>query len=364
MILQLGSILSSVLGGSPGAGFFSTLGGIATRAISGITPLALGVGEQFATGLINRELNRSSRNDLEDAFKAQLRAAANAVSPTVAPGQGPVFSGGPATGSAFAPATLLPPSISPPGRILQTDPNFFGGQSGQSFQTTRRPPDLFITDEELRRFPVQQAGVGGLVSAGSQVLRFLKSLGPSGSRRMAGLTATAVGVEAATGVGAQFLFPSTALAPGVTGARLEGFTAFPTGGDPLRLTEATVRRESAMPVAPMPTGLPRTGNFQREANGCFVQWFFWDGNMGTQPQPIERGQAACLKRDCIFRLNVFTGKFVKLKGRRMNPMNVTAFFRAGRRVDSGERICRKMFSEHRKTKTGTIRRKRSRKAKR
>ncbi len=113
----------------------------------------------------------------------------------------------------------------------------------------------------------------------------------------------------------------------------------------------------------IPTGLPRTGNFQREANGCIVQWFFWDGDMGTSPQPIDRGQADCLKRDCIYRLNVFTGKFVKLKGRRMNPMNVKAFFRSGRRVDAGERICRKMFSEHRKTKTGTIRRKRSRKKK-
>ncbi len=112
----------------------------------------------------------------------------------------------------------------------------------------------------------------------------------------------------------------------------------------------------------VPTGLPARGNFQREANGVQVQWFFWDGN--GAPQPIDRGQAECLKRDCIFRLNVFTGKFVKLKGRRMNPMNVRAFFRAGRRVDAGERICRKMFSEHRKTKTGTVRRKRSRKAKR
>ncbi len=113
----------------------------------------------------------------------------------------------------------------------------------------------------------------------------------------------------------------------------------------------------------VPTGLPRTGNFQREANGCIVQWYFWDGDMGTQPQAIDRSQASCLKRDCIYRLNVFTSKFIKLKGRRMNPMNVRAFFRAGRRVDSGERICRKMFSEHRKTKTGTVRRKRSRKKK-
>ena len=113
------------------------------------------------------------------------------------------------------------------------------------------------------------------------------------------------------------------------------------------------------PIPEIP--LPRTGVFQREANGVQVQWYFWDG-MGS-PQPIDRSQAPCLKRDCIFRLNVFTGKFVKLKSRRMNPMNVGAFFRAGRRVDAGERICRKMFSEHRKKKTGTVRRKSRRKKK-
>ncbi len=166
-------------------------------------------------------------------------------------------------------------------------------------------------------------------------------------RQMLGTGAGAVALETGIGVGAQFAFPETAFAPG----------GFPTSGDPLRIGDG-------MPVmTQIPTGLPRTGNFQREANGAIVQWFFWDGDMGTNPQPIDRGQAACLKRDCIYRLNVFTGKFVKLKGRRMNPMNVRAFFRAGRRVDAGERICRKMFSEHRKTKTGTVRRKRSRKKK-
>ncbi len=78
--------------------------------------------------------------------------------------------------------------------------------------------------------------------------------------------------------------------------------------------------------------------------------------------PLDRSQAECVKRDCIYRLDVFKGKFMKMKSRRMNPMNVTAFFRSGRRVDAGERICRKMFSEKRKQKTGTIRRKsRSRK---
>lgn len=353
MILQLGSILTSVFGGAPGASFGSILGGAISRGVGALAPIALGVGEQFASGLINRELTRSSRNDFEDAIKAQLRAAANAVSPTAAPGQTAVYSGGPATGSAFDPATLLPPSIQPPQRILQTNPNFFGGMSAAQFQTTRRPPDVF--ESERLVFP------GGLpptnVSLGSAlggIGRFMRSFGTTGSRAMQGVTAGAVALETGAMVAGQLAFPS--IAGEGNGTR---FGRFPTEGNPLSIG-------GSMPgiATAIPTGLPRTGNFQREPNGFQVQWFFWDGNMGQQPMPIDRGQAECLKRDCIFRLNVFTGKFVKLKGRRMNPMNVRAFFRAGRRVDAGERICRKMFSEHRKTKTGTVRRKRSRKAKR
>ncbi len=357
MILQFGTLL----GGAFGAG--GSLGGLLTKGIAAITPFALGVGNQFATGLINRELQRNSQNDLADAIKAQLRAASNAVSPTAAPGQTAVPAGGPATGSAFQPATLLPPSIQPPQRILQTNPNFFPRSSVATFQSTRRPPDLFvgsgfqtqrpefrgdlvdprvITDADLLRFPVSQAGLGGVGAAiargGRAALDFARSFGTTGKRALTGVAIGAAAVEA--------------------GAFAAGrFSAFPTEGDPLTIG-------GAMPgvSTQIPTGLPRTGNFQREANGCQVQWYFWDGS--NSPVPIDRGQAECLKRDCIFRLNVFTGKFVKLKGRRMNPMNVRAFFRAGRRVDAGERICRKMFSEHRKTKTGTVRRKRSRKAKR
>jgi len=343
---------------------FSNLLGIGLNKLTNVVaPAALNIGEQFATGLINRELNRNSRNDLEDAIKAQLRAAANAVSPTAAPGQTAVPSGGPATGSAFSPATLLPPSIQPPQRILQTNPNFFPRSSAATFQTTRRPPDLFV-DPNLLVFPggapTTNVALGALaapiVRGGQAAINFARSFGTSGARAMAGVTAGAVAVETGLGVGAQMLFPSTASAPGLQGG-------FPSGGNPLQITDAQIRRSETMPAVfpQVPTGLPARGNFQREANGVQVQWYFWDGN--GSPQPIDRGQAECLKRDCIFRLNVFTGKFVKLRGRRMNPMNVRAFFRAGRRVDAGERICRKMFSEHRKTKTGTVRRKRSRKKK-
>jgi len=352
MILQLSAILGSVFGGAPGASLGGILGGALSRGITALAPLALGVGQQFATGLINRELTRSSRNDFEDAIKAQLRAAANAVSPTAAPGQTAVFSGGPATGVPFAPPTLLPPSIQPPQRILQTNPAFFGGKDPIEFQIARRPPDVFVGGfgEGIRPTNV---GLGSTILRGLSGLSSragrLGGMGRGVPRRMAAVTAGAVALETGAGVALDFAFPQTAFAPRPGGG-------FPREGNPLTVGGPMVHTE-------IPTGLPRTGNFQREANGFQVQWFFWDGDMGSQPQPIDRGQAACLKRDCIYRLNVFTGKFVKLKGRRMNPMNVTAFFRAGRRVDSGERICRKMFSEHRKTKTGTIRRKRSRKKK-
>jgi len=114
-------------------------------------------------------------------------------------------------------------------------------------------------------------------------------------------------------------------------------------------------------VTGIPTGLPATGVFQKEANGCRVQWFFWNGDMSTSPQPVDRGAADMVKREFIYRLNVFTGRFIRLKSKRMNPMNVRAFFRAGRRVDAGRRICMKMFSEHRRDKKGSVRRKSSKK---
>ncbi len=357
MILQITSFFSSIFGGAPGAGLGKILGGVASRTLAAVTPLAIGVGQQFATGLINKELNRSSRNDFEDAIKAQLRAATNAVSPTVAPGQTAVFSGGPATGTAYSPPTLLPPSIQPPQRILQVNPQFAGGQNPAQFAVARRPPDLFVSGSAGLAQPVAPTNVG-LASAVIQgVSRAGRAIGAFAGRRasqfdprtpigrqMIGLGAGAVAAETAVGVGADFIFPSTAEAP--------GFSGIASSGPPLRITE------DGMPVVTgIPTGLPGVGMFQREANGCQVQWFFWNGDMSSAPQPVDRGAAAMVKREFIFRLNVFTGRFVRLKGRRMNPMNVRAFFRAGRRVDAGRRICRQMFSEHRKDKKGTVRRK-------
>jgi len=113
----------------------------------------------------------------------------------------------------------------------------------------------------------------------------------------------------------------------------------------------------------VPTGLPGGCRvWQREPNGFQVQWYLFDGSNFT---PIDRATAKeCTKKSALYRLNVFTGKFIQLPQRRMNPMNTRAFFRAGRRIDAAERIARKLFSEKRKQKTGTIRRKATRRKKR
>jgi len=331
--------------------FSNLFQGIASKVLPTLGSIGLNIGNQYATGLINRELTRDARNDVQDQIKAQLRAAANAISPTVAPGQTAVYSGGPPVGSAFRPPTLIPPSIQPPQRVLQIDPGLVNPVVSNSFAISRRPPGAF-----QQQLPIQPAflpaAVGavraGLGAIGSGFSRF-GGFGRGVPRAMAGVTAGALAAETAGMVAGDAIFnPSVAFAPG----------GFPSTGNPLQIGART------MPMAPPATGLPAIGRFQKEANGFRVQWYFWGGDMGVDPQPIDRGEADCLKRDCIYRLDVFRGKFIKLKSRRINPMNVRAFFRAGRRVDAGERICRKMFSEHRKTKTGTVRRKRTRKAKR
>lgn len=361
MLLQIGVALSNLFGG------------IASRILPTIGTAALNIGGQYVSGLVSRELNRDATNAAQDQIKAQLRAAANAISPLVAPGQTAVFSGGPPTGSAFRPPTLIPPSIQPPQRSLQIDPGLVNPVVSNSFALSRRPVGPFgnvITGiNPSANIPLGPGRSGSLeaqdittpaflpqiiqggVAAARGLGAAIGSLGPTGARAMAGLTGTAIGIETGAFVAGQFINPSVAHAPGRS-----PFTPFPSSGNPLQIGDDVANGV----IAPTPTGLPGIGRFQKEANGCRVQWYFFNGqNM----EPVDRGQAECVKRDCIFRLDVFRGKFIKLKSRRINPMNVRAFFRAGRRVDAGERICRKMFSEHRKTKTGTVRRKRTKRKK-
>ncbi len=336
---------------------------------------ALDIGSNYVSGLVNRELSRKSSNELEADIKAALRAAANAITPTVAPGQTAVFSGGPPVGSAYRPPTLIPPSIEPPQRVLQIDPGLADPVVSNAFDLSRRPPGAFLStagiqsaeqarrqsggqlpqisviDPALTQFPgATPAFLPGAIRLGGSIARglggFARKFDPRTpiGRQMLGVAAGGAAVETAAQVGLQGLFPSTAFAP---------------GGDPLRLggIGAPLPQFTGAERAQIPTGLPSIGRFQKEVNGFRVQWFFWDGSMDMQPVPIDRADSDKFKRDAIFRLDVFRGKFIKLGSRRMNPMNVRAFFRAGRRVDAGERICRKMFSEKRKQKTGTVRRK-------
>ena len=352
MILQLGAFLEAV-----------------TPALANIGGRALNIGERFVSGLINRELTRAEVNAQTDAVKAAARAAANAISPIAAPGQTATFSGGPATGSAFIPPTLIPPGISPVNQSFGINPGLSIVQTAVTRPTPgarplqvrglREPVGIFdprasarpIPQVQPAFFPQAAATIGRLFGAGRARLGELgRAFDPRTftGRRMIGAAAGGVAAEAGAGFALDaILDPSVAVAPGRNG--------FPTSGPPLRIG-------GGMPpvTAPTPTGLPSVGRFQREPNGMRVQWFFFNGQ---DMEPITREQAACVKRECIFRLNVFTGSFVKLKSRRMNPMNVSAFFRAGRRVDSAERICRKMFSEKRKQKTGTVRRKTRRRKK-
>lgn len=350
MIIQLGVIFGGIE--SALASGFKSLGGFASRAISEAVPLvaqsAINVGQQYVQGLVSRELNRSSRNDIVDAIKADLRASANAISPTVAPGQTAVYSGGPPTGPAYRPPTLVPPSIQPVQRAaLQIDPGLYQPVPSDTFDLSRRPPGPFRGEAvaqpvqfQLIKPAIETAKL--LLKRGAGVASKFDVRTPLG-RRMAAAATGALGVEAGVGIATDLLFPSTAEAP--------SFGSFPSEGDPLRITEADIMPGTGTMV---PTGLPAFGRYQKEANGVRVQWYFFDGN---QVIPITRSQADTVKRDAIYRRDVFLGKFIKMKSRRMNPMNVRAFFRAGRRVDAGERICRKMFSEKRKQKTGTVRRK-------
>ncbi len=353
MIIQLGVIFGGIE--SALASGLSSIGSLASSAIRQAVPAiaqgAINVGSQYVTGLVSRELNRSAQNDIIDAIKADLRASTNAISPTVAPGQTAVFSGGPPTGSAFRPPTLIPPSTEPYYRTLQIDPGLVNPVVSNSFAQSRRMPGAFVDPSTVGGLagpvPLTQAQLGPLIRLGGKLLgrggtvaRQFDPRTPLG-RQMLGTAAGGVAVEAGAATALDFAFPSTADAP--------SFGSFPTSGDPLRIPE-----EYVPATATIPTGLPALGRYQKEANGIRVQWYFYNGN---QMLPIDRHMADQVKRESIYRRDVFLGKYIRLKSRRMNPMNVRAFFRAGRRVDAGERICRKMFSEKRKQKTGTVRRK-------
>lgn len=95
------------------------------------------------------------------------------------------------------------------------------------------------------------------------------------------------------------------------------------------------------------TGAPRATPFA----ASFQERFVLDTQSGClrAVMPGEKGN---------FRLDPRTGDFVRVKPRRMNVLNISAFKRAERRVNGLTKICRTLFTEERRQKTAKVRRKR------
>lgn len=99
--------------------------------------------------------------------------------------------------------------------------------------------------------------------------------------------------------------------------------------------------------------MPGVSTFQRNAQGG-VQHYVLDQNGCLEPIETARELNGLPK----FRLDLADSKFKKIKSRRMNPLNFKALGRARRRTGAALRVCRTMFTEARREKTGRVRPKR------
>ena len=83
---------------------------------------------------------------------------------------------------------------------------------------------------------------------------------------------------------------------------------------------------------------------------------FVPGRPGEGMIFLERAiQFPDIDKTCKYRFNRVKGVFQKVKSRRLNPMNFKALGRARTRTSAALRVCRTMFTEHRRSKTGTVR---------
>ncbi len=83
---------------------------------------------------------------------------------------------------------------------------------------------------------------------------------------------------------------------------------------------------------------------------------FVPGRPGEGMIVLERAiQMPNIDKTCKYRFNREKGVFQRVKARRMNPMNFKALGRARTRTSAALRVCRTMFTEHRRSKTGTVR---------
>ncbi len=281
---------------------FSGIGNFIKTGIEAVLPGGL---QQLGTtvldvgrGLLNRELQKPQRRRVRAQEKAILREQSNLGGQTPAiPSTTAVATGG----RVFRPP-LLVTNVIPPG-----------------------PQPPVFRPVGLRAGPAARAASLVLKGINRGVFR--------------GATKFVPGLGAAA-----------ALAP--IGARGGGTFAdvFPTG--PSRLF---LRNGGAMANGLDGLGVAtRRGMrvWQRTADGCNVQHYTCDPDTG-QMAPIE--QVANPRGLNRFRLDLATQKFIKLNPRRMNPLNFRAAARARSRSASLLRICRTMFTEHRREKTGAVR---------
>ena len=270
---------------------FSGLGGFLTSAIGTLAERVLPQAVNLGQSLLERELFRGERRKQKAVLKAQVREQSNLL------GQGPAVpstSPVPTGGRTFQPVGLIS-NIVPP------------GISG-----------LSIRPAGLRAGPVDRLASRALRGMG----RFpaaARLLGPIG--------------------GAAALPGATAPLPNLFGQ------VFPQG--PSRLFFPPSGRQ--LNGAPSMANGNGVSVFQRNARGG-VQHFVL-GASGCL-EPIE---TATEINGARFRLDLSDQMFKKIKPRRINPLNFKALGRARRRTGAALRVCRTMFTEARREKTGRIR---------
>lgn len=102
-------------------------------------------------------------------------------------------------------------------------------------------------------------------------------------------------------------------------------------------------------------GAPGESRFAVNPNTGKAQLFV-PGRPGEGMIFLEQAiQFPDIDTSCKFRFNRMKGVFQKIKARRMNPLNFKALGRARTRTSAALRICRTMFTEARRQKTGTVR---------
>lgn len=119
----------------------------------------------------------------------------------------------------------------------------------------------------------------------------------------------------------------------------------PHNGTGMIFGPAAVARVGGAAAEPRYALNPQTGQAQ----------LFVPGRPGEGMIRLESAVGLELDLSCKYRFNRIKGIFQKVKARRMNPLNFKALGRARTRTSAALRICRTMFTEARRHKTGSVR---------